>query len=86
MARRRQFGVAFKAKVAIEVLKGEKTLNEIALMYEVHPNQVGQWKKEALELLPSAMTAQFSNSNGDITRSLASVHSRSRMTKPLTSS
>jgi transposase-like protein len=55
MAQRRQFGAAFKAKVAIEAIKGAKTLNEIASMYEVHPNQVGQWKKEALELLPKAM-------------------------------
>lgn len=55
MAQRRQFSSAFKAKVAIEAIKGEKTLNEIASMYEVHPNQVGQWKKEALELLPKAM-------------------------------
>jgi putative transposase len=55
MAQRRQFGAAFKAKVAIEAIKGVKTLNEIASMYEVHPNQVGQWKKDALELLPKAM-------------------------------
>ena len=55
MAQRRQFGAAFKAKVAIEAIKGEKTLNEIASLYEVHPNQVGQWKKEALEQLPRAM-------------------------------
>jgi len=55
MTQRRQFGAAFKAKVAIEAIKGVKTLNEIASMYEVHPNQVGQWKKDALELLPKAM-------------------------------
>jgi len=55
MAQRRQFGAAFKAKMAIEAIKGVKTLNEIASMYEVHPNQVGQWKKDALELLPKAM-------------------------------
>jgi transposase len=55
MAQHRHFGKDFKAKVAIEAIKGEKTLNEIASMYEVHPNQVSQWKKLALEKLPEAM-------------------------------
>lgn len=56
MARRRKFGMAFKAKVAIEAIKGEKTINEIASIYEVHPNQVSLWKKQALEKLPDAMS------------------------------
>ena len=55
MAQRRNLGKAFKAKVAIEAIKGEKTINEIASIYEVHPNQVRQWKKQALEKLPDAM-------------------------------
>ena len=55
MAQRRNFGKAFKAKVAIEAIKGEKTVNEIASRYEVHPSQVRQGKKLALEQLPEAM-------------------------------
>jgi len=55
MAQHRHFGKDFKAKVAIEAIKGEKTINEIASIYEVHPNQVSQWKKLALEKLPEAM-------------------------------
>ena len=55
MAQHRNFGKTFKAKVAIEAIKGEKTINEIASIYEVHPNQVRQWKKLALEQLPQAM-------------------------------
>ncbi len=37
MARRRNFGKGFKAKVAIEAIKGEKMINEVASIYEVHP-------------------------------------------------
>lgn len=55
MAQHRNFGRDFKAKVAIEAIMGEKTINEIASLYEVHPNQVSQWKKLALEKLPDAM-------------------------------
>jgi transposase-like protein len=42
----------FKAKVALEAIKGEKTLAEIASDYSVHPNQVGNWKKQLLANLP----------------------------------
>lgn len=39
----------FKKKIAVEALKGERTTNEIAKAYEVHPVQVCQWKKELLD-------------------------------------
>ena len=65
MAQRRKFGKAFKAKVAIEAIKGEKTLNEIASIYEVHPNQISIWKKQALEKLPDAMADGRKKSSRD---------------------
>ena len=49
MKPRRNHQPAFKAKVALEAAKGEKTIAEIAQRYEIHPNQVGEWKKELLE-------------------------------------
>ena len=61
MTQRRNLGKAFKAKVAIEAIKGEKTINEIASIYEVHPTQIRQWKKQALEKLPDAMADGRSN-------------------------
>lgn len=39
----------FKAKVGLDALKGDKTLNEIGQKYQVHPNTAGQWKKEIVE-------------------------------------
>jgi putative transposase len=49
---RKRFDEGFKAKVALEAVKGEKTLAEIASHYGVHPHQVTQWKKRLLEGLP----------------------------------
>ena len=46
---RRKFSSAHKAKVAIEAIKEQRTISEIAQEYEVHPNQVSQWKREFLE-------------------------------------
>ena len=42
-----------KSRMVLEVLKGERTLNEIASENNVHPNMLSRWKKEAIEGLPS---------------------------------
>ncbi len=54
--KRKQHHKQFKAKVALEALKGHKTINEIAAEYEVHPTQINTWKKRALEALPEAFS------------------------------
>ena len=41
---RKQFSNEFKAKVALEALKGEKTLVELSEQFKVYPNQIGQWR------------------------------------------
>jgi len=46
---RRNHSSAFKAKVALAALKGDKTLAELAQQFDVHPNQVTEWKRQLLE-------------------------------------
>lgn len=45
---RKKHSGAFKAKVALEAVKGERTLNELAGHFEIHPSQVIQWKQRLL--------------------------------------
>ena len=49
---RRNHAPAFKAKVALEAMKGEQTLVELSERYQVHPNQITEWKKQLLEHAP----------------------------------
>ena len=58
--KRRAFTNRFKAKVALEAVKGVKTLAELATEYQVHPNQVSDWKKH----LQAEATELFSRKNG----------------------
>jgi transposase len=46
---RRNHSPAFKAKVALDALKGEQTIVELAQRYQVHPNLITEWKKQLLE-------------------------------------
>jgi transposase len=46
---RRNHTAAFKAKVALAAVKGEKTLAELAQQFDVHPNQITQWKAQLFE-------------------------------------
>jgi transposase len=48
MEKRRNFTPEEKARIVIEVLREEKTLNEIAAEHEIHPNQLSRWKAEFL--------------------------------------
>ena len=52
MSKRKSYNKQFKARIALEALKGDRTIAEIASDHEVHPNQVTQWKKELLEGAP----------------------------------
>jgi len=56
MRQRRRFSAAFKARVAREALKEQKTLAELAAEYDVHPNQISQWKRQLLDALPEVFS------------------------------
>ena len=70
---RKQHSADFKAKVALEAIKGLKTVNELASEFGVHPTQIHQWKKQALDELPgifSSRRAQNQKEQEDLTANL----------------
>ena len=57
MNKRRRFTADFKARVALDALRGDRTIQEIAARHKVHPNQVSTWKRQAMD----GLGAVFSN-------------------------
>ena len=51
------YSADIKARVALEALRGQKTVAQIASEYQVHPTQVNQWKKQATETLRSGFSS-----------------------------
>ena len=51
-AQRKQYSADFKARVALEALKGHQTMNELVSRYGVHPTQIATWKKQLQNELP----------------------------------
>ena len=49
---RKRYDASFKARVALEAIRGERTISEIVSETGAHPNQISKWKKQALEELP----------------------------------
>ena len=60
---RRQSDGKFKTKVIIELLRERKTLSEICKEYDLHPNQISDWKKMVLDELPSLFERSENRSN-----------------------
>jgi putative transposase len=55
---RKTYDAAFKAKVAFEAAKGEKTITQIASEFSVHPNQIRLWRKHLMEQLPDLFSGR----------------------------
>ena len=70
MTIRRRFTADFKARVALEALRGDRTIQEIAAKHKVHPNQVSSWKRQAVD----GLSEVFSN-GVDRARRLSEVFS-----------
>ncbi len=75
-AKRRRHDTAFKARVGLEALKGQKTTQQIAGEYEVHPTQVSEWKRTLSEGLPAAFQRGRGEVGEEFERERERLHSK----------
>ena len=73
---RRNHPPAFKAKVALAALKGEKTLAELAQQFDVHPNQITNWKTRLLDGAAALFGSDASRSDAAPTADLTVLHAK----------
>lgn len=59
MKKRKNHLPSFKAKVALEAIKEERTIAELAQIYEIHPNLITKWKKKTLENMQGIFTGEI---------------------------
>lgn len=71
---RKRYSADLKAKVALEAIRGQKTANEIAAEYGVHPTQIAQWKKQALDGLPNLFSAKAAEQQKSEEELIASLY------------
>lgn len=62
---RRNHSAAFKAKVALEAVKKEKTVSQLSSEFGVHPNQIAHWRKQLLDQLPDIFSRKRKKKEDD---------------------
>ena len=73
---RRNHTAAFKAKVALAAIKGEKTLSELAQQFDVHANQITQWKSQLLEGAAGVFGGEAKAGSAEAVVDLKSLHAK----------
>jgi len=76
MAKRRNFSAAFKAKVAIEALRGDQTLAELASRHKVHPNLITKWKRQATAGMVDVFSGKRAGGDGSHEAGIKDLHAK----------
>jgi transposase-like protein len=73
---KKSYSAQFKAKVALELVKEQKTLNEVASEYNVHPNMITKWRRQLLDGLPEIFTQNNHKKDKEIEKLVASLYQK----------
>ena len=76
MSTRRRFSGDFKAQIALEALRGDKTIQEIATRHKVHPNQVSTWKQRAVAGMKEVFSKGAERGRGDHEAEIRDLHAK----------
>lgn len=76
MNKRRRFTADFKARVALDALRGDRTIQEIAAKHKVHPNQVSSWKRQAMDGLGAVFSTGAERAGRDHETEVRELHAK----------
>lgn len=76
MKTRRRFTAEFKAKVSLEAIRGERTISVLATKHQLHPNQITQWKRQAIENLAKAFDDKASDAQVGREAEVTKLHAK----------
>ena len=74
--KRKRYSAEFKAKVAMEALRGERTLSQLATKHGVHQTMIGDWKRRAMEGLMSVFSGKAEAREGIREEELEKLHAK----------
>ena len=74
--KRKRYQAEFKARVALEAIRGEQTVAEIAARHSIHPNMVAQWKKQAVEGMARIFTCSQEHNEAAEEARLKDLHAK----------
>ena len=76
MKTRRRFTADFKAKVALEAIRGERTISDLATKHQLHTNQITQWKRQAIENLAKVFDDKASDAQVGREAEVTKLHAK----------
>lgn len=76
MKTRRRFSSDFKAKVALEAIRGELTISDLATKHQLHPNQITQWKRQAVEGLAKVFNDKAAEGRAGREEEVTKLHAK----------
>lgn len=75
-SRRRRFSAEFKAKVALAAIRGDQTVAELASRYELHPNMIATWKRQAIDNMATVFTGASDRKNKSDEAQIKELHAK----------
>lgn len=74
--KRKRYTAEFKAKIALEAIKGEQTVAELASRHGLHPTMIANWKRQALENMAEVFTSKAERTRGADERQIKELHAK----------
>jgi len=76
MTKRKRYSAEFKAKVALEAIKGEQTISELASRYGLHPNMITNWKRQAINNMAATFAGKVDRARKNEEARIKDLHAK----------